>query len=68
MKIVGIILSIAGIIALILTGSDYANSSENFSLLGADITVSEKGSLIPLLISGGVFLLGLVILLSARKK
>ncbi len=68
MKIVGIILSVAGIIALILTGSDYANSSESFSLLGADITVSEKGSLTPLLISGGVFLLGLVLLLSARKK
>ena len=67
MKTLAIILTIVGAVALIVTAIDYANQSESFKFLGAEITVREEGSLTPLLVSGGVLGLGLLLLLTNKK-
>ncbi len=66
MKAAGIILLIIGGIGLIISGINYANQTDKFSLLGLDITVSE-GNIAPLIITGVVFLVGLVLTVSKKK-
>ncbi len=65
-RTLGIILTIVGLIALLYTGINYINDSESFGLFGLDITVSE-GNIVPVIISGVVFILGLIILASSKK-
>lgn len=66
MKIVGIILLIVGLVALLITGIEYINDSESFSFLGLDVAVS-KGNITPVIISGIVFIIGLVMTLGRRR-
>lgn len=66
MKIVGIILLVVGLVALLITGIEYINDSESFSLLGLDVAVS-KGNITPVIISGILFIVGLVITLGKRR-
>lgn len=66
MKIVGIILLIVGLVALLITGIQYINDSESFSLLGLDVAVST-GNITPVIISGIIFIIGLVITLGKRS-
>ncbi len=66
MKIVGIILLVVGLVALLITGIEYINDSESFSFLGLDVAVS-KGNITPVIISGIVFIVGLVITLGKRR-
>ncbi len=66
MKIVGIILLIVGLVALLITGIQYINDSESFSFLGLDVAVST-GNITPVIISGIIFIIGLVITLGKRS-
>lgn len=66
MKIVGIILLVVGLVALLITGIEYINDSESFSLLGLDVAVS-KGNITPVIISGILFIVGLVITLGKKR-
>lgn len=66
MKILGIILLIVGLVALVISGANYINDSETFSFLGLDVAVS-KGNITPVVISGLVFIVGLILTVGNRK-
>jgi hypothetical protein len=66
MKVVGIVTSIIGLIALIYTGINYINNSETFSMLGMDVAVS-KGDPVPMVISSIVLIAGVLIMKSSKK-
>lgn len=66
MKNLGYLLSIGGIIALIITGINYLNESESFSLLGLDVAVS-KGNPTPMIISAIVLVAGVLIIRASNK-
>jgi hypothetical protein len=57
-RIIGGILSIAGLIGIIFFGYQYLEDSESFSILGADVAVST-GDYVPILISVIVLVVGL---------
>ena len=65
MKAVGIILLIIGLVGTLLFVFQAIQDSESFSFLGIDIAVS-KADWTPLIISGIVFVIGLV--MTIRKK
>ncbi|MBL1233666.1 MAG: hypothetical protein P1U44_06455 [Vicingaceae bacterium] len=67
MKAAGIILLVIGLIGTIIFGYQAIQDSESFNLLGIDITVS-KADWTPLIISGSVLLLGLIITLLKKSK
>lgn len=60
---IGLILTLGGAIGLIYTGINYINNSESFSFLGADVVVSQ-GDPIPVIISGIILVLGILLLRS----
>lgn len=66
MKIAGIILTVLGIIGLIIFGIQAMNDSESFSFLGMDIAVSTA-NWTPVIISGVLTLIGVVVLATAKK-
>ncbi|HLR25769.1 MAG TPA: hypothetical protein VK112_07855 [Fodinibius sp.] len=66
MKILGYIVSVAGLIGLIYTVINYINNTESFSALGIDVTVSE-GDPIPMIISAIVLIAGLLITRAAKE-
>lgn len=66
MKIAGIILTALGVIGLIIFGIQAVNDSESFSFLGMDIAVSTA-NWTPVIVSGVVALIGIVILATAKK-
>ena len=66
MKIAGIILTALGIIGLIIFGIQAMNDSESFSILGMDIAVSTA-NWTPVIISGVLTLIGVVVLATAKK-
>jgi hypothetical protein len=65
MKAVGTILLIIGLVGTLLFGFQAIQDSESFSFLGIDIAVS-KADWTPLIVSGIIFLIGLV--MTIRKK
>jgi len=65
MKAVGTILLIIGLVGTLVFGFQAIQDSESFSFLGIDIAVS-KADWTPLIVSGIVFLIGLV--MTIRKK
>lgn len=65
MKAIGIILLIIGLIGSVLFGFQAIQDSESFNLFGIDVAVS-KANWTPLIISGIILLIGLVMTL--RKK
>ncbi|SDM58450.1 hypothetical protein SAMN05421823_11644 [Catalinimonas alkaloidigena] len=67
MRVLGFILAIVGAVALIITGIDYADNTDSFNVLGAEVTVSQ-GETLPLIISGGVLLLGIILVVAGGKK
>lgn len=67
MKIVGIILLILGIIGLVVFGIQAMNESESFSVLGADVAVS-KANWTPLIVSGIVTVIGIVLTVARKHK
>jgi|AntRauTorckE6833_2_1112554.scaffolds.fasta_scaffold272647_1 hypothetical protein len=66
MRAAGIILTILGLIGSVVFGIQAMNESESFSVFGAEVAVS-KADWTPLIISGVVLLVGIIIL-AARKK
>jgi hypothetical protein len=60
---IGSVLTIGGLIGLIYTGINYINESESFGFLGADVVVS-RGDPIPIIVSGIVMVIGIVLLRS----
>ncbi len=67
MKILGVILTVAGAIGVIITGINYANQTESASFLGLNITVSQ-GNIAPLIITGVILLLGIVFMSLGKKS
>lgn len=66
MKAAGIILLVIGLIGTIVFGYQAIQDSESFNLLGVDVAVS-KADWTPLIISGSVLLLGLIITFLKKK-
>ncbi len=66
MKNLGYIFSIAGLIALLITGINYLNDSESFSAFGLDVAVS-KGNPTPMIISAIVLVAGILIIRASKK-
>jgi len=61
-KTIGALLTLIGLVGTIMFGIQAAQDSESFSVLGLDIAVSSA-NWTPLIISGVILLVGLVILL-----
>ena len=66
MKTIGIILLVIGLIATVVFGIQAIQDSETFSFLGLDIGVS-KANWTPVIISGIVLLIGLVMTFRGKK-
>jgi hypothetical protein len=60
MKHLGSIIAVAGLVGMVYYGYEYMQDSETFSVLGVDVAAST-GDYVPILISGIVFLGGLVL-------
>jgi len=58
-KTIGYILTVGGLIGVIFFTYEYMQDSESFSVLGADVAVST-GDWIPIVISGLIMLVGIV--------
>jgi len=67
MKIAGIILLILGIVGLVVFGIQALNESESFSVLGAEVAVS-KANWTPVIASGVVTVIGIILAVSRKKK
>jgi len=67
MRIVGIILLVIGLIGLIVFGYQAMQESESFSFLGMDIAVSSA-NWTPVIFSGILAVVGLILTLAARKR
>lgn len=66
MKVAGIILLVIGIIGLAFFGVQALNNSESFNFLGIDVAVSSA-NWTPVIISGVVFIVGLILTVSKKK-
>lgn len=66
MKYVGWLFSVGGFIALLITGVNYINESESFSMLGVDVAVS-KGDPMPMIISAIVLVAGILIIRASKE-
>ena len=66
-KTVGAIFAVGGLIGLIYTTIEYMNNSGSVSIAGAEIAEST-GSVMPIIISGVVILIGVVILMNSRGE
>ena len=66
MKIISLVLVIAGIIGLIYFGIQALNNSESFSFLGLDIAVSDA-NWTPVIISAALLVVGIVLNFSRKK-
>lgn len=67
MKTLGIILLILGLIGTIVFGIQAMNDSESFSLFGLDIAVSTA-NWTPVLLSGAITIIGIVILAMKPRR
>ena len=67
MKILGILLFVIGAVGTIIFGIQAANDSETFSFLGLDVAVSDA-NWTPVIVSGVIAVIGIVILLVKPKK
>ncbi|WPP49890.1 hypothetical protein [Catalinimonas niigatensis] len=65
-KGIGIILTLLGLIATIITGMQVADDSDSFSIFGADVVVSQA-NYTPLIISVAVLVIGVILWTSSRK-
>ena len=67
MKALGIILLLIGLIGTVVFGIQALNNSESFSFLGIDVAVSSA-NWTPVIISGVVALIGIIVLAVRGKK
>lgn len=66
MKVAGIILLVIGLVGTIVFGYQAVQDSESFNLFGVDVAVS-KADWTPLIISGAILMLGLIITFLKKK-
>ncbi|MGA9292521.1 MAG: hypothetical protein WBV81_08005 [Ignavibacteriaceae bacterium] len=66
MKIIGYILTVLGAAGLIISVINYSNQTDKFNLFGLNITVSQ-GSIMPIIITGIVLILGIIITISSKN-
>jgi|AntRauTorcE11898_2_1112593.scaffolds.fasta_scaffold48320_2 hypothetical protein len=66
-KAIGAILSVGGLIGLIYTVMQYMDQSGSVSIAGAEVAEST-GPILPIIISGVVLLVGVVILMNSRGE
>jgi hypothetical protein len=67
MRTVGIVLLVLGLIGLIVFGFQAMQDSESFSFLGMDIAVSTA-NWTPVIVSGIVAVVGLILALAGRAR
>lgn len=67
MRKIGLALLILGLIGLIIFGIQAMDNSESFSVLGAEVAVS-KANWTPVIASGVVFVIGIIMAITGKKK
>lgn len=67
MRLLGIILFIVGLVATFIFGLEAYQNTESVKFLGTQITLSQA-NWTPVIISGAVALIGLVMLLTSAPK
>jgi hypothetical protein len=67
MRKIGLGLLIVGLIGLVYFGYEAMQASENFSVLGVDVAVSNA-DWTPVIFSGIVAVVGIVLALAGKKK
>jgi hypothetical protein len=67
MRIVGIVLLIIGLIGLVVFGYQAMQESESFNLLGMEVAVS-LANWTPVIFSGIVAVIGLILTLAGKRK
>lgn len=65
-KVVGIILTVIGAIASVITGVQVMDDSDSFSFLGFDVVVSQA-DYTPFIISLALLIIGIVLWSGSRK-
>jgi hypothetical protein len=66
-RLVGVVLFIAGLVGTFITGLNAYDNTESLKIFGKQITVSQA-DWTPVIISGAVAVLGLLILVSGGSK
>ncbi|MFW5879951.1 MAG: hypothetical protein ACOCUV_03925 [bacterium] len=67
MRIAGIILLVLGLIGTIVFGIQAINESEAFNFLGIEVAVSSA-NWTPVIISAAILIVGLIMMITAKKK
>ncbi|RIH64116.1 transglycosylase [Mariniphaga sediminis] len=67
MKKVGLVLLFVGLIGLLYFGYQAIQDSESFNVLGVDVAVS-KADWTPVIFSGAITLLGIILALARKKR
>jgi uncharacterized membrane protein len=65
-KTIGIILTLVGLVATVITGMQAMDDSESFSILGADVVVSQA-NYTPVIISAAVLIVGVILWAGSKK-
>lgn len=65
-KGIGIFLTLAGLVATIITGMNALDQSESFSVFGADVVISQA-DYTPVIISAVVLIVGVVLWAGSKK-
>lgn len=66
-RLVGIVLFVVGLVASFITGLDAYQNTESVKFLGTKLTLSQA-DWTPVIISGAVAIIGLIILASSPAK
>lgn len=67
MRKIGLVTLLIGLAGLIYFGYEAMQSSESFDVLGVDVAVSSA-NWTPVIISGIVFVIGLILAITGKKK
>lgn len=65
-KGIGILLTLVGLVATVITGMNALDQSDSFSVLGVDVVVSQADYL-PVIISAVVLIIGVIIWSGSKK-
>lgn len=65
-KGIGIVLTLVGLVATVITGMNAMDQSESFSVFGADVVISQA-DYTPVIISVVVLIIGVVLWAGSKK-
>lgn len=65
-KSIGIVLTLVGLVATVITGMNAMDQSESFSVFGADVVISQA-DYTPVIISVVVLIIGVVLWAGSKK-